>query len=180
MDHVAIRVPWAVGQWIFVRVNSLGAKLRSSDLALAQITAKWRHSLEAFQKFQADCAKVGFDLELGIHLRNIIAFATGQSRFRTVGNLTVEALKKAWKEAGEGMEFAINFLKSNVGIESPALLSSPFLMVVIALFRARSRIQDLNRGIRSAALLGFGRERKRTLLAGIERDLSRSRPGVAP
>jgi hypothetical protein len=25
---------------IFVRVNSLGAKLRSSDLALAQITAK--------------------------------------------------------------------------------------------------------------------------------------------
>ena len=119
---------------IFVRVNSLGAKLRSSDLALAQITAKWRHSLEAFQKFQADCAKVGFDLELGIHLRNIIAFATGQSRFHTVGNLSIEALKKARKEAGEGMEFAINFLKSNVGIESPALLSSPFLKVVIAYF----------------------------------------------
>ncbi len=119
---------------IFVRVNSLGAKLRSSDLALAQITAKWRHSLETFQKFQTDCAKVGFDLELGIHLRNLIAFATGQSRFRTVGNLSVEALQKAWKEAGEGMQFAINFLKNNVGIESPALLSSPFLMVVIAYF----------------------------------------------
>ena len=29
---------------IFVRVNSLGAKLRGSDLALAQITAKWRIS----------------------------------------------------------------------------------------------------------------------------------------
>jgi hypothetical protein len=33
---------------IFVRVNSLGAKLRSSDLALAQITAKWRSSLATF------------------------------------------------------------------------------------------------------------------------------------
>jgi hypothetical protein len=119
---------------IFVRVNSLGAKLRSSDLALARITAKWRHSLETFQKFQADCAKAGFDLELGIHLRNLIAFATGQSRFRTVGNLSVEALQKAWKEAGKGMQFAINFLKSNVGIECPTLLSSPFLMVVIAYF----------------------------------------------
>ncbi len=32
------------------------------------------------------------------------------------------------------MEFAINFLRANVGIESPALLSSPFLMVVIAYF----------------------------------------------
>jgi uncharacterized protein with ParB-like and HNH nuclease domain len=30
---------------IFVRVNSLGAKLRGSDLALAQITARWRNSL---------------------------------------------------------------------------------------------------------------------------------------
>jgi hypothetical protein len=51
---------------IFVRVNSLGAKLRSSDLALAQITAKWRGSLQIFQAYQADCSKVGFDLDLGI------------------------------------------------------------------------------------------------------------------
>ena len=50
---------------IFVRVNSLGAKLRSSDLALAQITAKWRHSL-TFQDFQKACAKTGFDLDLGL------------------------------------------------------------------------------------------------------------------
>jgi hypothetical protein len=33
---------------IFVRINSLGAKLRSSDLALAQITAKWPGSLRCF------------------------------------------------------------------------------------------------------------------------------------
>jgi hypothetical protein len=45
---------------IFVRVNSLGAKLRSSDLALAQITAKWRGSLNVFQAFQADCTNDGF------------------------------------------------------------------------------------------------------------------------
>src|SRR5450759_5218798 len=57
---------------IFVRVNSLGAKLRSSDLALAQITAKWRNSLKIFQAFQAHCAKLGFDLDLGLHLKNMI------------------------------------------------------------------------------------------------------------
>src|SRR5262249_10086525 len=64
---------------IFVRVNSLGAKLRSSDLALAQITAKWRGALKTFQAFQAQCAKAGFDIDLGLHLKNLIAFATGQS-----------------------------------------------------------------------------------------------------
>lgn len=45
---------------IFVRVNSLGAKLRSSDLALAQITAKWRGALKIFQGFQEQCSKAGF------------------------------------------------------------------------------------------------------------------------
>lgn len=119
---------------IFVRVNSLGAKLRSSDLALAQITARWRHSLEIFQKFQSECAKLGFELDLGIHLKTLIAFATGQSRFLTAGRLSLEVLQTGWKEATEGMRFAINFLKSNVGIDSPALLSSPFLMIVVAYF----------------------------------------------
>lgn len=119
---------------IFVRVNSLGAKLRSSDLALAQITARWRHSLEIFQKFQSECLKLGFDLDLGIHLKNLIAFATGQSRFLTAGRLSLDVLQTGWKEATEGMRFAINFLKSNVGIDSPALLSSPFLMIVVAYF----------------------------------------------
>ena len=122
---------------IFVRVNSLGAKLRSSDLALAQITAKWRHSLQTFQDFQKACAKTGFDLDLGLHLKNLMAFATGQSRFQIVGSLNVEKLQKAWKEACEGMEFALNFARSNLGIDSPALLSSPFLLVVLAYFGHR-------------------------------------------
>lgn len=119
---------------IFVRVNSLGAKLRSSDLALAQITAKWRNSLATFQQFQKQCAKDGFDLELGIHLKNLVAFATGQSRFQTVGNLSAESLQTAWKEACKGMEFALNFLRANAGIDSPALLSSPFMLVTLAIY----------------------------------------------
>ncbi|PBS12395.1 hypothetical protein CMZ82_09565 [Lysobacteraceae bacterium NML93-0792] len=119
---------------IFVRVNSLGAKLRSSDLALAQITAKWRHSLGEFQAFQKSCAQLGFDLDLGIHLKNMVAFATGQSRFHTVGSLEVTALMSAWKESCRGMEFALNFMRSNVGITSPALLSSPFILIALAYF----------------------------------------------
>lgn len=122
---------------IFVRVNSLGAKLRSSDLALAQITAKWRHSLQTFLDFQSACAQNGFELDLGLHLKNLMAFATGQSRFLTVGSLTLEVLQQAWEEACEGMEFALNFARSNLGIDSPALLSSPFLLVVLAYFGHR-------------------------------------------
>lgn len=122
---------------IFVRVNSLGAKLRSSDLALAQITAKWRGALKIFQAFQTQCGEAGFDLDLGLHLKNLVAFATGQSRFLTVGGLPLEVLERAWRECVPGMEFALNFLRSNAGIDSPALLSSPFLLVTLGYYGHR-------------------------------------------
>ncbi|AJD49063.1 hypothetical protein S7S_13255 [Isoalcanivorax pacificus W11-5] len=169
---------------IFVRVNSLGAKLRSSDLALAQITAKWRHSLQTFQDFQKACAKTGFDLDLGLHLKNLMAFATGQSRFQIVGSLSVEKLKKAWKEACEGMEFALNFLRSNLGIDSPALLSSPFLLVVLAYFghsRNYALSNDEARQLRYWALMAnakgrFSRGSSETIL---DQDLASIRQGGA-
>ncbi|MEI6340514.1 MAG: DUF262 domain-containing protein [Verrucomicrobiota bacterium] len=131
MDVLERRLSYDEVTEIFVRVNSLGAKLRSSDLALAQITAKWRGSLRTFQAFQSDCAKIGFDLDLGLHLKNLVVFATGQSRFFTVASLQADALQEAWKACVTGMEFALNFLKSNAGIDSPALLSSPFVLVTL-------------------------------------------------
>lgn len=119
---------------IFVRVNSLGAKLRSSDLALAQITAKWRDSLKTFQEFEQECEAEGFPLELAIHLKNLVAFVTGQSRFRAVSSLSLDQLKAGWEAAKDGMRFALNFLRSNVGIDSPALLSSTFLIITLAAY----------------------------------------------
>lgn len=132
MDVLERRLSYDEVTEIFVRVNSLGAKLRSSDLALAQITAKWRNSLKTFEAFQHQCIKTGFELDLGLYLKNLVAFTTGQSRFLTVSSLRLEELQVGWKESCHGMEFALNFLKSNVGIESPALLSSPFILIALA------------------------------------------------
>lgn len=119
---------------IFVRVNSLGAKLRSSDLALAQITAKWKGALDTFLQYQTSCEKQDYLLDLGIHLKNLVVFATGQSRFRTVGGLPLDTLKSAWEQCIDGMDFAINYVKVNARIDSPALLSSPFILIVLAYY----------------------------------------------
>src|SRR5262249_48669236 len=81
--------------------------------------------------FQDECAAAGFDLGLGLHVRNLIAFTTGQARFRTVSRLSVTQLQEGWEQAKEGMRFAINFLKSNLGIEDPALLSSDFFPIAL-------------------------------------------------
>ena len=119
---------------IFVRVNSLGARLRSSDLALAQITATWRGSLSIFQEFEEQTTKSGLKLELGDHLRCLVVMATNQSRFRAAANINRENLESAWADAKRGTEFAVNFLKSNCGIKSTALLSSPSLATAVAYF----------------------------------------------
>lgn len=167
---------------IFVRVNSLGAKLRGSDLALAQITAKWRGALKTFQGFQTQCAKADFDLDLGLHLRNLIAFATGQSRFLTVGSLPVDRLQGAWRECVPGMEFALNFIKSNVGIDSPALMSSPFLFVTLGYYGHKRNYQitpDEEQRLRRWALIAnakgrYSRGSSETLL---DQDLATLRNG---
>lgn len=119
---------------IFVRVNSLGAKLRSSDLALAQITAKWPNSLALFESFQNEYSNAGFDLDLSMFLRAMVAMTTHQSRFKSVGGLPREQLERGWKSACEGMNFAINMMRSNMGIDSPALLSSPFILIAVAYY----------------------------------------------
>jgi hypothetical protein len=51
---------WSEPSFSSICISHVGAKLRSSDLALAQITAKWRGALKTFQSFQSECAKAGF------------------------------------------------------------------------------------------------------------------------
>lgn len=124
---------------IFVRVNSLGAKLRSSDLALAQITSRWPNLLKQLEEFQEECEKSCFTVDLGQLVRAIVVFATHQCLFRTVASTSVDKLKAGWEDAKEGLRFAINFLRTNAGIEDETLLSSPMFIHVLAVV---SRVKD--------------------------------------
>jgi hypothetical protein len=72
-------------------------------------------------------------------VRAIVVFATQQCLFRTVASTPVDKLKEGWKQAQEGLRFAINFLRTNAGIEDESLLSSPMFIHVLA---AVSRIKD--------------------------------------
>jgi hypothetical protein len=118
---------------IFVRVNSSGVKLRSSDLALAQITAKWRGSLTLFEDYAKSCQEYGYDIDIGLLVRTMVVFATHQSRFKTVGGLPLKNLKEGWEVAKKGLNFALNFLKNNTQIESLSFLSSPFVLIPVAI-----------------------------------------------
>ncbi len=117
---------------IFVRVNSLGVKLRGSDLALAQVTARWPKSLKLFEEFAEQLEESWFTLDVGLLVRTMVVLATGQSRFKTVQNISVDKMKASWTEAKGGLQFAVNFLRTNVQVEDESLLSSPLLVVALA------------------------------------------------
>jgi hypothetical protein len=117
---------------IFVRVNSLGAKLRGSDLALAQITARWRGSLEIFREYQTEVHEQGFRFELGIFVRTLVALTTSQSRFAVINGMTLETLQGGWDRTCKALNYALNYCKSNLGIDSISILSSPLMLITTA------------------------------------------------
>lgn len=121
---------------IFVRVNSRGVKLRSSDLALAQITSRWRDSLRLFEEFRDACIKKGFVVDVGLIVRALVVFATDQSRFKTVGSLTRDHLESRWEKTKLHVLWALDYLKHDLGVEHTALLSSPFLILTLAYYNA--------------------------------------------
>jgi len=120
---------------IFVRVNSLGAKLRGSDLALAQITSKWKGFLKELDKFASEFeSNKDYLLDTGILVKLLVAFATGQSKFKTVNRITQAQFEGAWASTKIGIRFAVNFLKTNAMVENLRLLGSPFLLVPISIY----------------------------------------------
>ena len=120
---------------IFVRVNSLGIKLRGSDLALAQITSKWKGFIDIVEKFAEEFGQdKDYIIETGLPVRTLVAFATHQSRFKTVGKLSLEKLKSSWETAEEALRFSINFIRSNASIENISMISSPFLLIPIGIY----------------------------------------------
>lgn len=122
---------------IFVRVNSLGMKLRGSDLALAQITSRWPDSLRLFEAFQTECEGKSFTLDLGLIVRALVVFATDQCRFKVVNGTPIDKFKRAWEPCQDAVRHAINFLRANLGVEDETLLSSPMFVIALAYHGAR-------------------------------------------
>ncbi len=125
---------------IFVRVNSLGIKLRGSDLALAQITSKWQGFMKKIETFAEEFGDdEEYIIESGLPVRLLVIFATHQSRFRTVGKISKERLEEAWKLAMDGLRFAANFIRSNAKIDDLFHISSPFLLIPIAVYAINNK-----------------------------------------
>ena len=120
---------------IFVRVNSAGIKLRSSDLALALIESKWKGCSKVFEQFiKEKKEEESFEIDMDLLVRLLVVYATDQCKFQTVRNLSQEQIELSWEKTKNGLNFALNFLRNNTQVEDLGLLSSSFIIIPISYF----------------------------------------------
>ena len=73
----------------------------------------------------------GFYLDEGFLLKCLVSVSTYQNTFENIDRISTGRLKADWKKTGQGLDYAIYFLKKNAGIESTDVLSSLFVLVPI-------------------------------------------------
>lgn len=120
---------------IFVRVNSLGAKLRGSDLALAQLTSRWHGFMKELEEFakEFDTNEDYFHVT-GLMVKTLVSLVSGQCKYKTVNRYSLEEYQLAWQQTKRSLRFAYNFLQLNARIQNLRLLSSPYLIIPLAYY----------------------------------------------
>ena len=129
---------------IFVRVNSLGAKLRGSDLALAQLTSRWKGFMNELENFAKEFGNnEDYFHETGLMVKTLVAIVSGQSKYKTINRFSLEDYSKGWDNTKNALRFAFNFINTNVRVDNIRLLSSPYLLIPIAYY-AWKKNEQLN------------------------------------
>ncbi len=126
---------------IFVRINSGGTKLNSADLALAQMSSRWRGVTEEITKYQKSVEKRGNNLSIdtGILLRAMSAILVGQTRLSLLfrgerQKLNIDDLKQAWERVKAAMDQSIAFLVSNCEMDLLDMLPTQYILIPLTLF----------------------------------------------
>jgi hypothetical protein len=129
----------------FIRVNSRGTRLREAELAMAQLAFHWPGALvKEFESALDDYEHANYDLEARFLMRCFVAVGTGQSRFRYLSALWKKApteLENIWRRTKKAVDYTINFLRNNAGIESSDWIPSINALVPLAVYLSKKQGQ---------------------------------------
>lgn len=131
-------IPYGQVADIFVRLNLQGTKLRKADLALAQVTSRWKGAMGLFSTMADECRKKRFDLDERFLIKCLVSVSTGQNKFKNIGKIPVSDLEASWEMTKRGLRFAIDFFKKNARIETSDVLPSPYLLIPVACLAVKS------------------------------------------
>lgn len=132
----------------FIRINSRGTRLREAELAMAQLAYRWPGALvKEFEAALDDYEQANYEFEPRFLMRCFVAVGTGQSRFKYLGALWKKSqseLEDIWRRTKKAVDYAINFLRNNAGIESSDWIPSVNALIPLVVFSSRreGRLSD--------------------------------------
>lgn len=131
---------------IFVRVNSKGTRLRQAELAIARLAFRLPGVVsEEFEDFEDELVEDGFDLGLPFLVRCMTAVATQQSQFPKLHEVSEENVREAWEKTRASLEYFINLIRENLGIESADWLYSVNTLIVPVAYLAKTHMKQVEK-----------------------------------
>lgn len=123
----------------FIRLNSKGTILRSTELAMAKLAFHWPGSIiDKFDIAIDEFESIGFNFTPSFLMKCFLAVAHGKSsthnNLNKVWAMKEEELSNTWNEAKKSIEKSINFLKNNAGIESKKWMKSENTIITLSFF----------------------------------------------
>ncbi|MEM3389845.1 MAG: DUF262 domain-containing protein [Thermoproteota archaeon] len=124
---------------IFVKVNSKGTRIRITELLLALLAIKLPGEFKKdLHDFSSDLAEKGWDLNVSVLIRSLIAIATNQGRlqyFRSIAkNISNKDLEKNWTITKDHLNHCIRILEENLGIGNSDILPSEVTLVPLVFY----------------------------------------------
>ncbi len=120
---------------IFVRVNSRGKALKSTDLALAMLSARWSGTIRRMEELAGKLANEGFrHLDLTFLVRLLAGLADRSTSLAGLQRATIDELEDAWSRVLRGLDHLLPILRNNVGIDSSALVTSITALIPMAAY----------------------------------------------
>jgi ribosome-associated translation inhibitor RaiA len=130
---------------IFVRVNSRGRPLKTTDLALATLSARWPGTIERFSGQAERWEQAGFPgMDFAFLARTLAALATESRMLSGFASADVASLSEGWDRAKRGVEHLVLLLKQNARILSSDLIPSMNALVPVAVYLGLHADQGLS------------------------------------
>jgi hypothetical protein len=133
--EIVENLPYEEVAEIFVRVNSRGKALKTTDLALATLSARWPGVTKKFDGLHADLEADGYGhLDRTVIVRLLAALATGQGTLSGLSKASIADIAAAWERTKTGIVHLVALLKNNAGISTSSLITSVTALIPLAAY----------------------------------------------
>lgn len=130
---------------IFIRVNSRGTRLRTAELAVAQLAFRLPGMVtDELRGYEEDLAGRGWEIDSRFLLRCLTAVATNQVTYAGLNMVDEAILRDGWRRTRQAMDAFLFLIGDRLGIASVDWLNSTssFILPVVYLTRTVAGERD--------------------------------------